>query len=410
MPSRDPLEEHSAPVSAEHRSSFPPERKASDAIERAIDAIDRWLSSTGRDGDDGYSLAYAQRLAVLRALIEEDDALIRPERDPASPLGHRYGWVEEVLEIAPGEGREVLEDLADKGLLQRELHNWVHTCPSCRTWHVNFRETCPFCGSIDLDLERLIHHFPCAYVGLESEFQQGFGLTCPKCSKPLQELGQDFERPQDSYVCAASEDLFEAPVLEGECLNCGESSRADELLRVPLHGFRPTELTVRAVELGRLTGLDIHELLWDSQARLHTREFFEIEVERELLRLRRSGGRFTTGVLSFRGPLGTCPIFREWPERTLRRLAVLVAESIRELDLIARLDSGRIAVLLIDSEDVTAVGERLQEALADYGFRSSHGHDLTSHWEARGWEAENTPSDVRSFLDASVEPSSEDAA
>ena len=85
------------------------------------------------------------------------------------------------------------------------------------------------------EIERMIQHFRCSYSGLESEFVEGLELVCPKCSRKLDTLGQDFDRPHEVYVCKAAGHLFEDPLLED--LSQAKEQRR-ELVDVFLDGRR----------------------------------------------------------------------------------------------------------------------------------------------------------------------------
>ena len=108
-------------------------------------------------------------------------------------MGHSFADIEESLSLERGGGIDTLEELADLGILHREFLNRVNLCPKCACCQVNFRETCPVCQSLDLDVERILLHFACAYSGVESEFEHGLELVCPKCRVQLEQLGQDVD-------------------------------------------------------------------------------------------------------------------------------------------------------------------------------------------------------------------------
>lgn len=383
------------------------------SIERAIQAIELLIERgllKRKDGAEaaagadlsGYSKAYRQKLAILRALVDMTDPVIVPRLEPTAPLGHSCPAIDESLGLPPGGGLIVLASLAEHGLLRTELHNRIHTCPDCGRCQLNFRETCPICGSFDLEVERLIHHFSCAYSGLESEFQQGFELVCPKCRKTLDRLGQDFERANDTYVCHESEHLFDDPLIEGQCLCCGKVSAGDDLKVVPIHRYRPTQLTVRAVELNRLTGLDVSEIMYDADLQLNTRDFLSLQIKRELMRLEEHGGAMTTAVLCFEGEGGIHPVFRDWSTGVLRDVARTLVGDLRELDLVARLDASRFGILFPDTgkPEAERIRERIVARFDQYSFQTATGRELRPIWRHRAWTGPGvTLSEVRAFFD-----------
>ncbi|MCK6447568.1 MAG: hypothetical protein L6Q99_14345 [Planctomycetes bacterium] len=359
-------------------------------IDEALRSIDRCLSENDRRTGNGVVArprSHEQKLVLLRALLESKNPVLTPEFDASAPLGHACPEVDRLFGLAAGRGLDVLEGLADLGLLERELHNYVHVCPKCRCCHLNLREGCPACTSIDLSIESLVQHFRCAYVGLEREFAAGEDLMCPKCVRALQQLGSDFDRPGKTYACHACAHLFEEPALEAQCLTCGTVTPSNAIELVPIHRYQPSPLTARAVELGRLTGLDIEGLVVDDHARLETRGYFVLELRREIQRLARSGGCFSTAVLDFRAGDHPYALFRIWTPESQRALADMLKGSRAPLDLFARLDGSRVGILLPETDEAgeRAFRERTLAMLAQLSMSTHDGHALVPAWRARTW-------------------------
>jgi hypothetical protein len=343
----------------------------------------------------------ARKLELLGHLIRKHDSVFEPELDAHAPMGHIHADVDERLELPPGGSFPVLEELADLGLLQRELVNRVHLCADCSRCQINFREQCPSCESIDLQLESLVHHFRCGYTGLESEFVNGFELFCPKCRRQLFQLGQDFDRPHETYLCRACAYMFEEPRVYAQCLSCTQAHPAGACQEARVHRYRPTPLTVRAVELGRLTGLEVNSILYDADLKIATRDFLNFEITREVERLNRYSTPFCTCILQLEHGERVYPIFREWPGPTLRELCVQLARSLRTLDLVTRLDAGRIGILMpeTDAEGSEAVRRRLLSFLDSFDLSDHAGHELTVEWIPGAWtDKETTLEQVLEFF------------
>jgi len=363
-------------------------------LQEAVAAVDRLLEANELQGASplGYSKTQGRKVAVLRALVEAHEALLRPELDASAPLGHAYRSVETVLELEPGAGRSVLEELAHLGLLKRKLVNRVHTCPECGRCQLNFRETCVSCSSLGIEIERLVTHFHCAYTGLESEFAHDLELVCPRCRLQLYQLGQDFERPHDTYVCRECDRIFEEPILEAQCLGCARVFPSNEAEMVSLYSYGPTPLAVRAVELGRLTGLEVSEILYDSNVQLATRDFLALETEREIHRLHRYGGAFSVASLTFfRGPQEFA-IFQEWSAQAVQQLAGVLTSTLRPLDLVARLSDSRFGLLLPETDErgAKAVRERLLQLISEVALTTRSGGALAPILRMSTWSQKDT--------------------
>ena len=369
----------------------PPDEHLIELLGDAIDHIDLLLGGEGSH-ERPQSLAsqsprYRRKLALLRALLEMPDGRLRPELDHRAPLGHACSWIDESLGLEPGLGLEVLEELADLELLRRELVNRVHVCPKCECCQLNFLETCIECESINIDIERLVHHFHCGYSGLESEFVQGLDLSCPRCRRKLFQLGQDFERPHDTYVCRDCERIFEEPALHSQCFRCAHAFAAREARLVDVHEYRPTNLTVRAVELGRLTGLDVSAVMYDARVQLATGDFLALELDREAHRIKRYGGSISGVRLAFQLGGNDYPIFREWSASDIQEFCGLLTSTLRPLDLVARIDNATLGIFLpeTDEQGLQSVSNRLLGLLDDSRFMTRAGRELELAWVSESW-------------------------
>lgn len=356
---------------------------------RDLDATDEFAASTERC------------LALLRDAMQESPPRIAPVLDRDAPLGHTYPFACERLQTDARGATDTLEELANLGLLQRTLANRVHVCPSCENCQINFREQCTRCSSIDLSIERVLHHFRCGYTGIESEFKSGTDLVCPKCRHELRQLGQDFDRPHETYVCRECTTLFEEPQLSGQCLSCSHEFSSHEAPQRAIHAYVPTPLAMRAVELGRLTGLDVDSILFDAELKIATSDFMDFEIKRELVRLGRQGSAFTTATLSFERSGCTVPIFQEWSASAVRDLCTKLADSLRLLDLVTRIGGSRIGILMpaTDASGAETVRQRLFGLLAEIHLDDHAGNELVPVWNVTTWSDRSVRfDDVQGFL------------
>ena len=63
-------------------------------------------------------------------------------------------------------------------------------------------DICPKCASTNICLERVLHHFLCAYVGPTSDFvSQQSEFICPKCNLHLSDIANDWEAIGLSISC-----------------------------------------------------------------------------------------------------------------------------------------------------------------------------------------------------------------
>jgi len=106
------------------------------------------------------------------------------------------------------------------GVLRELRLDRVFVCPRCHCLPT-FRHGCRQCGSARVEGQRLIHHFPCAHVARQRDFQIDGLLVCPKCAARPLIVNADFEYLDGPFVCedcAASDS--EAETI-GHCFGCG---------------------------------------------------------------------------------------------------------------------------------------------------------------------------------------------
>jgi hypothetical protein len=391
-----PLDLAGAPTTARPRGLVEAMRALQASVEHCIDTVD----DLARGAERTSATPTPKRLELLRWLLQRGDDAIVPCPDPRAPLGHSIEEVDRLLGVAPGFGLGTLEELADLGLLARSLENVVHACASCGTWQINFRETCPACRSIDLDSERCLVHFACAYVGLESEFLSDGALVCPKCRATLSQLGADFERPSDVLVCRACHESFESPLLEAQCLACGWSAEAREAEPTRVHRYLTTARATRAVELERLTGLELDDLTLDPELGTETWEYLILEVSREVERAHTQRTSFAVAHLALEAGGRTYPYFREWPAETARGLCDALSATRLPLEVAARADEARLAFLLpgIGGEELGGLRERRLAVLASLALAPGEGQPLVPVWTDAAFDGTSALDEVLSFF------------
>ena len=356
-------------------------------------AVDAPKTGLGTETDRG--------LALLRLLSQLDDPVVEPELDAHARLGHRFPTIETAFGLTSGAGLELLEYLAELDLLGRELHNQVHTCPRCGHCQLNFREMCPACRSIDVRITRLILHFRCSYTAPEKLFESGMHLRCPKCQRRLNQLGQDFERPGDTYSCNSCHELFEEPTLNAQCFNCSHRFATTEVETERIYTYRPTALAERALAQGRLTSLDVQSVMFDFDRKFATWDYLALEIEREVERLVRYNSPFSAARVAFELEGRPYPLFREWSADAIRNLAGVLAATTRSLDLVAKIDGCTFGVFWpeTDTDGCSIAERRLHSRLNEVVATSSSGLPLEIHWQTATWTSTHTTStEVTHFL------------
>lgn len=151
-----------------------------------------------------------------------------------------YIWPELSVHFSPAKQRSALEVLAWGVLnnyLTAEFSDITYVCPSCKSNHLIYRETCAKCHSSNIENEDLIHHFPCAYVGKASDFGKGDHMKCPKCRKSLKNLGRDYDMPSSVYTCRSCNHSAQQPLIRAKCTLCKHETEVENLETVTICNY-----------------------------------------------------------------------------------------------------------------------------------------------------------------------------
>lgn len=251
-------------------------------IERAMTG-DRWRFER--------ATTEKQTLEFLKSLLARNVKVLRPSPDPTFSGGYFYPEVARFFGRSPFDS-DFLGRLASEGVLASSLFDRVRLCPQCLHPALNFREICPNCDSINIVETEAIHHFACGHVAGIDVFRQGAELVCPKCHETLRHIGLDYEKPSQHFTCRACEFVFAEPKVDAACLRCGTLSEPSRTVARNISQFELTPLAHQAVEEQQLGGTNLAKLLRNRQTGLYTRQFLELQAEREFLRAKRHGEVF----------------------------------------------------------------------------------------------------------------------
>jgi len=155
--------------------------------------------------------------------------------------------VEQMAFVMP-QAPQVYENWTKAGILQKTLLDQVMVCPRCAALPT-VRNACRKCGSGRVTNDRLIHHFACAYVGFQAEFETGTNeLVCPKCRLRKLAIGADFEYLIGQNRCRSCGWRDSEVELVGHCMRCSNrfemaQAREQELYRYDVSRLDPLAVT-----------------------------------------------------------------------------------------------------------------------------------------------------------------------
>lgn len=214
-------------------------------IAKINDTIDNLVPFHGIKENDEYEI----ELKVIRHLYTRNKEL-KPIRSADTLHGYTYPVLQAFLASVTYQEFILVDFLKHRELVTGTFEDKIHHCPHCYCAYLNFREICYKCGSADLYVEDLIHHFRCAYEGPESDFFTENGLVCPKCHKVLKQIGVDFDRPSEIYTCNSCKQVFQDPDVDVKCINCGEDTVIDNVLERRIERYALTALGKTSAQNG----------------------------------------------------------------------------------------------------------------------------------------------------------------
>jgi len=139
------------------------------------------------------------------------------------------------------------------GLLAGDtLVDRVRYCNACHSGHLNYVESCPECGSIDVASESALHCFACGHVATQDAFLQGGQLSCPNCLSKLRHIGVDYDRPLENYRCQSCHSLFTDGVVKVRCLEHGHEQTPEQLIIRTIRHYTLTDEAVAYLRHGSL--------------------------------------------------------------------------------------------------------------------------------------------------------------
>ena len=146
--------------------------------------------------------------------------------------------------------REAEKQVKD-GFLRREFFDRFHFCYRCGSARMHVREECPECRSPELREEQYMHHFRCAYQGIESDFRRGDKLICPRCRQELSHFSVDYDKPGAVMLCGRCNHTSSEPSIGFVCLDCSAHVDSDAAAARDAFSYALTEEGTAFLQMGR---------------------------------------------------------------------------------------------------------------------------------------------------------------
>ena len=186
--------------------------------------------------------------------------------------------------------------LVEAGFLKRTFFDRLHVCDRCGSSRFNIREECSECRSPHLTEEPYLHHFKCAYQGLESDFRQDDALICPKCRQELTHFSVDYDKPGTMIECQACGHRGSDPAVGLLCLECGAHTDGDRASTADIWSYDLTDRAIALLEAGPDTFGTSHKPIHFAELPLE----IVVSINAELAKYKSRGVPFTLIDISYR--------------------------------------------------------------------------------------------------------------
>lgn len=201
---------------------------------------------------------------------------ISPRLDRQSKIGYRHEHI--TIGSAASDALGVVQQLKKwqkMGYLKSKPVDKVNLCYDCSGSYLNFVETCPKCHSIDLKNEELVHHFRCAYIGPQSDYESEGQLICPKCAKELKHIGIDYDKPSEIHNCQQCSYTGQETDMKARCVDCAKENTLDQIQTMSIDAYAISEKGLHFCSTSTLSSQQ-NETHIDAASRLLPFKVFEM--------------------------------------------------------------------------------------------------------------------------------------
>lgn len=354
------------------------------ALPDNVETINRWIENLPpREGvADGYL-----QVKVLR-LLASRQATAEPVATAENCHGYVYPLLQPIFSIQDMGAMQTLSFLEQQNLLASALFDRAHFCIHCDSAFLNFKETCVACGSHDLDVVELVHHFYCGFTADITRFKTGGdALVCPKCDKHLRHIGVDYDKPSTVNRCRVCQHVSQDGNVVAKCFNCHCTTEAKFLDVRRINSYQLTSVGLNAAFYGLQTYFT--DILENELQLLSLREF-ELFANVEAARIARYGK--SQSALSIVRFVGLDKLHVELggkAKQIFTELAGIFKSILRETDVITAYNESMFAVLMPETskDNAELALSRLQKAV-DQLFAENFDRSLEVQRQALAVTAE----------------------
>ena len=188
--------------------------------------------------------------------------------------GYRYMLLEKILGNSASVN-DYLKQLADVGILKRELYDKNIYCSNCSSARISIHYNCPYCKSFNVEKSALIEHVPCGYIDTEEHFRRGEKLVCPRCNKELTKPDVDYKKAGVWCVCNGCGKSFDIPVPSHFCRDCHFTFTFEDAVYKDVYAYTLSEEARKEASLGWIMVNPISQFLENKGFKIETPGFLK---------------------------------------------------------------------------------------------------------------------------------------
>lgn len=223
---------------------------------------------------------------ALRFVYSRGKKVLSPAVSDDGPVGYVHSFITQFMDKEYSlDQYDILRTAAREGYFSSEFVDIIYLCTKCHSGALMYREACTACNSTHLVQEDVVHHFPCAYVGPQSDFMtagQGQDLICPKCNKRLKHIGVDYDKPSSMFICQQCSQRAQQPEIMVKCCSCRSDMSVEHLIKREVLRYHVTAKGLHAAVQGTTLSMNRFADITGTVSR----EVFDLFVTQEVERMK----------------------------------------------------------------------------------------------------------------------------
>lgn len=314
-----------------------------------LEIINRWIENLPRL--EGVADGHLQ-VKILR-LLASRQATAEPVTTPNNYSGYVYPLLQPIFSVQDMGPLQILSFLEQQNLLSATLFDRAHFCIHCDSAFLNFKETCVSCGSHDLDVVELVHHFNCGFTADITRYKTATdALLCPKCDKHLRHIGVDYDKPSVVNKCLVCQHVSQDGNVVAKCFNCRSTTEAKFLDIRRINSYKLTSVGLNAAYYGLQT---YFTNILESELQLLSLREFELFSNIESARISRYGkSQSAFAIVRFVGLDKIHVELGSKAKQVFSELAGIFKAILRETDVITAYNESVFAILMAETSKENA--------------------------------------------------------